>query len=72
MSQVPIREGDYVKHRNPKINENLKMLVIHKRVNAFNEIEFLCNHLAKGEIKKDWFNEKEVTLFVDDKARPLT
>jgi hypothetical protein len=70
MSKVRIREGDYVKHLNPKINDNLKMLVISKRLNSKNEMEFLCNHIAKGGIIKDWFNEKEVTLFVEDKKGP--
>jgi hypothetical protein len=72
MSRVQIREGDYVKHKDPKVNENLKMLVISKRLNTRNEMEFFCNHLSKGEIKKDWFNEKEVTLFVEGKTEPHT
>jgi hypothetical protein len=46
------------------------MLVIRKRLNTKNEMEFLCNHLSKGVIIKDWFNEKEVTLFIDDKTGP--
>jgi len=67
MSEGRIREGDYVKHINPKINENLKMLVISKRLNSNNEMEFLCHHLSKDVIEKDWFNEREVTLFMEEK-----
>ena len=70
MSEVRIREGDYVKHINPKVNENLKMLVISKRLNPKNDLEFLCMHLLKGEIKKDWFKENEVTLYVEDSRGP--
>ena len=70
MSKVQIREGDYVQHVSPKINENLKMLVISKRLNANNEMEFLCNHISKDAITKDWFNEKELTLCVDDNTGP--
>jgi hypothetical protein len=70
MSKIQIREGDYVKHVNPKINENLKMLVISKRLNTDNEMEFLCNHISKSVITKDWFNEREVTLFTDDNTGP--
>jgi hypothetical protein len=69
VSKGQVREGDHVKHLDPKINENLKMLVIRKERIQSMKWNFFAITSPRVRLKKDWFGEN-VTLFVDDKKGP--